>query len=94
MSGTNTRTTIRKQVTREENSSENLSRELKSLKTGWNRPDKRNDRIRIEKKGQSSWPSSRKDNRKRRRKYLNTIGLNVFADLVAGLLSISVILAA
>jgi hypothetical protein len=62
------------------------------LKTGWKRPDKRKDRIRMEKKGQRRRPSNKKDTRKRSKKYLNTRGLNVFFGVVAGLSSIYMIL--
>jgi hypothetical protein len=92
VSGTKTTIIMRLHVIREENWPENRSRSCKNLKTGWKRPARRNEMIRIEKKGQSRRPRSRNDTRKSNRKYLKTRGLNGFSGLVAGLVSINMIL--
>jgi hypothetical protein len=81
---------MRKQVVKDENCSENLKLTCNILKTGLKSLDKRKDRISMEKKGQRSLPSNRKDTRNRSRKYLNTRGLNVFEELFICLSSIKI----
>jgi hypothetical protein len=56
-------------------------------------PARRKERIRMEKKGQKSLPSNRKETRNSRRKYRKTSGLKGFLGSVSGFVSIHFILA-